>query len=87
MTKFENLCNEYRENKRLIEELTAMNEAVKEAIITEMNGAETMTAGAAKATYKTVSSTRLNGSALKKDLPDVFSAYSTVSEYKRFTVA
>ena len=25
MSKFEKLCNEYRENKRLIEELTAMN--------------------------------------------------------------
>ena len=25
MSKFETLCNEYRENKRLIEELEAMN--------------------------------------------------------------
>ena len=29
MGKFEKLCNEYRENKRLIEELTAMNDELK----------------------------------------------------------
>ena len=29
MSKFETLCNEYRENKRLIEELEAMNESLK----------------------------------------------------------
>ena len=29
MKKFESLCNEYRENKRLIEELQAMNDSIK----------------------------------------------------------
>ena len=29
MSAFEKLCNEYRENKRLIEELEAMNDSIK----------------------------------------------------------
>lgn len=87
MTKFETLCNEYRENKRYIEELTALNDSIKADILTIMNGAETMTEGAAKATYKTVSSVRLDSTAIKKDLPDVYSTYSKETTYKRFTVA
>ena len=39
MGKFETLCNEYRENKRLIEELEAENDSLKAAIITSMGGA------------------------------------------------
>ena len=39
MGKFETLCNEYRENKRLIEELEAENDSLKAAIITIMGGA------------------------------------------------
>ena len=33
MSKFEKLCNEYRENKRLIEELEDMNESIRPAKI------------------------------------------------------
>lgn len=36
MTAFEKLCTEYRENKRLIEELTAMNDSIKADIIAIM---------------------------------------------------
>ena len=32
MTVFEKLCNDYRENKRLIEELEAMNDSIKSDI-------------------------------------------------------
>lgn len=87
MSQFEKLCNEYRENKRLIEELTAMNEDIKAGILSIMGDNETMTDGAAKATNKTVTSSRLDSTALKKDKPDIFTAYSTQTSYKRFTVA
>ena len=60
MGKFETLCNEYRENKRLIEELEAENDSLKAAIIEIMGGRETVTEGAAKATVKTVNSTRFD---------------------------
>lgn len=39
MTMFEEKVNAYRENKRLIEELEAMNDAVKAEIIDMMHGA------------------------------------------------
>lgn len=38
MTTFEEKVNAYRENKRLIEELEAMNDAVKAEIIDMMHG-------------------------------------------------
>lgn len=86
MKRFEKLCNEYRENKRLIEELEAMNDSIKADILLIMGDAETMTEGAAKATSKTVTSSRLDSSAIKKELPEVFQQYSKETSYKRFTV-
>lgn len=86
MKRFEKLCNEYRENKRLIEELEAMNDSIKADILLIMGDAETMTEGAAKATFKTVTSPRLDSSAIKKELPEVFQQYSKETSYKRFTV-
>lgn len=86
MKKFEKLCNEYRENKRLIEELEAMNDSIKADILLIMGDAETMTEGAAKVTFKTVTSSRLDSSAIKKELPEVFQQYSKETSYKRFTV-
>lgn len=49
MTAFEEKVNAYRENKRLIEELEAMNDAVKAEIIDMMHGAPEMVQGTAKA--------------------------------------
>lgn len=86
MKQFEKLCNEYRENKRLIEELTAMNDELKAAIIAMMGDSDTMTEGAAKATNKTVTSSRFDSSGFKKVYPDLFTEYSTPTTYKRFTV-
>lgn len=48
MTTFEEKVNAYRENKRLIEELEAMNDAVKAEIIDMMHGAPEMVQGTAK---------------------------------------
>lgn len=86
MSNFENLCTEYRENKRLIEELTAMNEDLKAAIIAIMGDRETVIEGATKATLKTVTSSRLDSKGIKADFPDIFTQYSTPTTYKRFTV-
>ena len=86
MGKFETLCNEYRENKRLIEELEAMNDSIKSDILAIMGDRETVTEGAAKATNKTVSSSRFDSSSFKKSHPALFDEYSTPTTYKRFTV-
>ena len=86
MSKFETLCNEYRENKRLIEELEALNESLKSNIIAMMGDRETVTEGASKATYKAVTSSRFDSSGFRKVYPDLFTEYSTPTTYRRFTV-
>ena len=86
MSAFEKLCNEYRENKRLIEELEAMNDSIKANILAIMGDRETVTEGAAKATYKAVTSSRFDSSGFRKVYPDLFTEYSTPTTYRRFTV-
>lgn len=86
MKRFESLCNEYRENKRLIEELTAMNDSIKADIIAIMGDRETVTEGATKATNKTVTSSRFDSTGFKKEYPDLFAEYSRETSYKRFCV-
>lgn len=86
MKEFESLCNEYRENKRLIEELEAMNEKVKNEILAIMGNDEMHVEGAAKATNKTVVSSRFDSSGFKKVYPDLFTEYSRKTSYKRFCV-
>ena len=86
MTRFESLCNEYRENKRLIEELNAMNDALKSDILLLMGTEESHAEGAAVASYKPVTSARFNSSAFKAAYPDLYQKYTTATEYRRFTV-
>ena len=85
-SKFEKLCNEYRENKRMIEELQAMNDSIKADIIALMGNDETHIEGAAKVTNKTVVSNRFDSAGFKKSYPELFTEYSTPISYKRFTV-
>lgn len=86
MSTFEKLCNEYRENKRLIEELEAMNDSIKTDILAIMGNDEMHVEGAAKATNKTVVSSRFDSSGFKKEYPDLFTEYSRETSYKRFCV-
>ena len=73
------LCNEYRENKRMIEEL-------KNKIVAAMQGKDTLIVGCTKVSNITVNSTRLDSTALKTAYPDIYTAYSKTTAYKRFTV-
>lgn len=86
MTEFEKKVNEYRETKRLLEELEALNDAIKTDIIAMMHGAPEMVQGTAKAIYKDVSSVRLDGKLLKTLHPDVYAECSSKTSYKRFSV-
>lgn len=86
MKRFESLCNEYRENKRLIEELQAMNDSIKSDILAIMGNDETHIEGAAKVTNKTIVSSRFDSTGFKKVYPDLFNKYSRETSYKRFCV-
>ena len=86
MTDFEQKVNEYRENKRLMEELESINDAIKADIIAMMQGAPEMAQGTAKAIYKDVQSVRLDSKLLKTLHPDIYAECSTRTSYKRFSV-
>lgn len=86
MTKFEELCTEYRENKRMIEELEAMNEDLKNNIIDIMGDQDTKIEGSTKASYKTVESQRLDSAALKREQFELYQKYLKNTIYKRFIV-
>lgn len=82
----ESLCNEYRENKRMIEELQAMNEVLKADIIAAMGDKDKMLVGATKITNTLIHSTKLDSKSLKMEYPDIFKRYSKESSYYRFTI-
>lgn len=86
MTDFEKKVNEYRENKRLMEELESINDAIKADIIAMMQGAPEMVQGTAKAIYKDVSSVRLDSKLLQTAHPDIYAKCSKRTTYKRFSV-
>lgn len=86
MSDFEKKVNEYRENKRLIEELEVMNDSIKADIINMMHGAPEMVQGTAKAIYKDVQSVRLDSKLLQAAHPDIYAECSKRTTYKRFNV-
>lgn len=86
ISEFNKLCKEYRENKRLIEELEALQDGIKSEILDIMDGRDVLIDGANKVTYKEIESRRLDSNRLKKEEPGLYERYSTVQSYKRFSV-
>lgn len=86
MTKFETLCNEYRENKRLIEELTDMNDHLKADIIECMDGADKKTEGSAKACYTRVRKESFDKNTFRHEHEQLYQKYVKQSSYRRFSV-
>lgn len=80
---------ELRELKRLQEELAGEIEAIQDDIKQHMDIAQvdTLSGNDWKVTYKTVTSSRLDTSALKKALPDIAAQYTKTSTNRRFVLA
>ena len=74
------------ELRRMAEELQAEIDALQEAVKDFMGNEETMIAGAFKVSYKNVTSSRLDSTALKRELPDVAARYTKQTTIRRFTV-
>ena len=87
MMNLENKVKELQELKHLREELDAEMTALEDEIKTSMGDAEQITAGAFKITWKTVASSRLDTTALKKALPDVAARFMKQTTVRRFTIA
>ena len=79
---------ELQELRRMQEKLEAEIEAAQERIKTHMlvNGAETLTAGAWKVSYKAVTSSRFDSTAFRKAMPDLAARFTRSTTTRRFTV-
>lgn len=86
MTDLERKCDEYREYKRMAEELEQLRDSLRDEIITMMQGAPEVVAGACKVMYKDVQSVRLDSKLLKTLHPDIYAECSSKTSYKRFSV-
>lgn len=74
---------------RMAEEIAATVEGLKDQLKQYMseNQLETLSGDEHKATYKTVTSSRIDTAALKKGHPDIATQYTKTTETKRFTFA
>ena len=79
-------ARELMELRRMQEELTAEIESIQDAIKAAMGEQETITAGAFKITYKPVTSSRIDTTALKKALPEIAAQYTKTTTTRRFTI-
>ena len=80
---------ELRELRRMAEELQAEIDGITDTIKAEMTArnVDTLTGADWKATWKEVTSNRLDGTSLKKELPDIAARYTKASVSRRFTLA
>lgn len=89
MADINDIMKELAQYMRMAEEIAATVEGLKDQLKQYMNEnqLDTITGAEHKATYKTVTSSRIDTSALKKALPEVAERYTKTSETKRFTFA
>ena len=80
-------ARELRQLQALIEEAQAEAEAIKDAIKAAMGDSESVQAGEYKITWKAVTSSRIDTTALKKALPDVAERFTKETTTRRFCVA
>lgn len=81
--------NELRELRRMAEELDAEITAIQDSIKAHMTaqGVDELSGNDYKITWKEITSTRIDTTALKKALPDVVSRFTKATTTRRFTVA
>lgn len=83
------IMRELAQYTRLQEETAVIIEGLKDTIKNYMveNQLEILTGDEHKAIYKTVFGSRIDTTALKKDMPEIAAAYTKQTETKRFTFA
>ena len=87
INEMEAKARELRQLQALIEEAQAEAEAIKDAIKAAMGDSESIQAGEYKITWKAVTSSRIDTTALKKALPDVADRFTRETTTRRFCVA
>ena len=86
ITELSSKAQELMELRRMQEELSAEIEAIQDAIKAAMGDQETVTAGAYKITWKPITSSRIDTTALKKALPEIAAQYMRTTTTRRFTI-
>ena len=81
------IMTELAQYTRMAEEIAATVDGLKDTIkkYMEENHLETLAGTEHKATYKTVTSSRIDTTALKRNAPDIAEKYTKTTETKRFT--
>ena len=86
--EMESKIRDLRSLQRLIEEAQAEAEAIKDGIKAQLTaqGVDELQAGEYRVSWKAVTSSRLDGKALKAALPDVAERFTITSTTRRFCV-
>lgn len=83
----DNIMQELAKYLRMNDELTAIIDGLKDQLKEYMNdnNLDTIQGIEHKATYKAVTSSRVDTTALKKDMPNIAEQYTKTTTSKRFT--
>lgn len=83
------LMGELAQYIRMQEEAAAMVESLKDELKKRMEsaGVDTLAGSEHKATYKAVTSSRIDTAALKRDAPEIAAKYTKTTETRRFLFA
>ena len=87
INEIEAKARELRQLQALIEEAQAEAEAIKDAIKAAMGDSDSIQAGEYKITWKPVTSSRIDTTALKKALPDVAERFTKETVTRRFMIS
>ena len=82
----ESTIHEILDLKRMREELDAAITTLEDSIKAVMGDEELLTAGVYKVSWKTFTSTRVDTTALKKELPDIAAQYTKQTTARRFSI-
>lgn len=85
--EIETKIRELRELQALIDDAEQEAEAIRDTIKAQMGDVEELRAGEYKVTWKIVTSSRIDTTALKKALPDVAERFTKQTSSRRFCVA
>lgn len=85
----DNIMAELAQYIRMQEEAAAMVESLKDQLKERMTaaGVESLAGSEHKATYKAVTSSRVDTTRLKRDLPEIAARYTKTTTARRFTFA
>ena len=82
----DSLMREIAEYTRMAEEVAAMLDSLKDILKKHMeeNGLDSIAGSEHKASYKAVTSSRIDTTALKRDMPEIAAKYTKTTNTRRF---